>query len=228
MAKRVDLIGRKFGRLTVIGEAEPYISPAGKKTRRVVCKCDCGKEVTVLRNTLGRTAMSCGCLQKDRSRAALKIDLTGQRFGRLTVIREADLPKPEANGCTFGWLCRCDCGNEVILPSRYLRHSGTQSCGCLLKDTARAKVTDLNVLGHVAEGTALSHIKPSGKLNKNNQSGVRGVYWSNTEQIWIAKIGYAGKSILLGRRANFREAVELRKEAEEKYYKPILEKYEEK
>lgn len=218
-------MGRRFGRLTVIGEAEPYVSPAGKKTRRIVCKCDCGKETTVLRNTLGRTANSCGCLQKERAREALKIDLTGQTFGRLQVIDLVDLPKPEATGCTLGWRCRCECGNEVILPTRYLLHGkGTKSCGCLLKDTARDKVKVKNVLGRVPEGTMLTLIK-SDKPYKNNKSGARGVYWNEREQTWRVNIGYAGKTILLGRRKNFSEAVKLRKEGEEKYFAPILDKY---
>ena len=55
-----------------------------------------------------------------------KIDLTGQRFGRLIVIREAG----RKNG-KVAWLCRCECGNEIVVSGDHLRDEHTQSCGCL-------------------------------------------------------------------------------------------------
>lgn len=59
-----------------------------------------------------------------------KIDLTGQRFGRLLVIREYGRTK-----CRHAlWLCRCDCGVEVVVRSSYLRSGLTQSCGCLQRE----------------------------------------------------------------------------------------------
>lgn len=54
------------------------------------------------------------------------IDLTGQRFGRLTVIKR-DESKPKANGVY--WLCKCDCGNVTSVRSKDLRCGFTTSCG---------------------------------------------------------------------------------------------------
>jgi len=45
------------------------------------------------------------------------------------------------------WLCRCECGSELVLPSPYLRSGDTQSCGCLRKDKMSEKA--LNLLGQV-------------------------------------------------------------------------------
>ena len=62
-----------------------------------------------------------------------KIDLTGQPFGRLVVIREYGRDK-------WGkvlWLCRCECGNECVVSSDALRKQRTQSCGCLRRDRMR-------------------------------------------------------------------------------------------
>lgn len=59
------------------------------------------------------------------------IDLTGQRFGRLLVVKRDGLAK---SGHAL-WLCKCDCGNEHVLTSNQLR-SGTQSCGCLQRERA--------------------------------------------------------------------------------------------
>ena len=59
-----------------------------------------------------------------------KIDLTGHRFGRLIVIREYGRAKDRQ----VTWLCRCDCGNEVVVTSGNLRSENTQSCGCLQRE----------------------------------------------------------------------------------------------
>ena len=59
-----------------------------------------------------------------------KIDLTGQRFGRLLVLYECGRSK---DGCVL-WKCRCDCGNECVVRSDVLRNQRTQSCGCLNRD----------------------------------------------------------------------------------------------
>lgn len=58
-----------------------------------------------------------------------KIDLTGQKFGRLTVISVA----PNHSG-RCAWNCVCDCGNEKIIRSEDLRGGKTKSCGCLKRD----------------------------------------------------------------------------------------------
>lgn len=54
-------------------------------------------------------------------------DLTGQKFGRLTVIKREG--KNKQNRAT--WLCKCDCGNELVTTGFYLVKGDTQSCGCL-------------------------------------------------------------------------------------------------
>lgn len=53
-------------------------------------------------------------------------DLTGQRFGKLTVINRGENDKKHR--CT--WNCRCDCGNEINVKSANLLH-GQVSCGCI-------------------------------------------------------------------------------------------------
>jgi hypothetical protein len=153
-------------------------------------------------------------------------DLTGQRFGRLFVLRASDLPKPEANGNRLGWLCRCDCGNEVIRSNKALRLSNgkVKSCGCLLRETAVKKVVEDNAMGHY-DGTTVSAIAPDRNKNKNNTSGVKGVYWSASEKKWVAKIGFRNKTITLGRYVHKDDAIKARKEAEEKYFTPVITAY---
>ena len=54
------------------------------------------------------------------------VDLTGQKFGRLTVIER----KGVSTDGHITWLCRCDCGNLTVVEGRYLRNGHTVSCGC--------------------------------------------------------------------------------------------------
>lgn len=54
------------------------------------------------------------------------IDITGQRFGRLTAIKKVKVAS---------WLCKCDCGNEVIVPYSNLANGTQKSCGCWRRES---------------------------------------------------------------------------------------------
>lgn len=62
-----------------------------------------------------------------------KFDLTGRRFSRLVVVRQA--PNTDG-GRRVAWACRCDCGNTAIVASHRLRAGKTRSCGCLRRETS--------------------------------------------------------------------------------------------
>ena len=68
-----------------------------------------------------------------------RIEVLGQRFKRLTVLRE--LPnRRNPNGESRRWcLCRCDCGKEVVIQVGKLLSGNTGSCGCLSRDTTRKR-----------------------------------------------------------------------------------------
>jgi len=60
-----------------------------------------------------------------------KIDLTGQRFGRLVVIEEAG----RASDGRVRWLCKCDCGDYTSTPcTKTLRNGTCRSCGCIERE----------------------------------------------------------------------------------------------
>lgn len=61
---------------------------------------------------------------------AKKLDLTGEKYGRLYVEYES----PERIQKKITWVCRCDCGNIVKVTTHALRSGNTSSCGCLKKD----------------------------------------------------------------------------------------------
>lgn len=61
------------------------------------------------------------------------IELTGQKYGRLTVLNKTTLRK---NGSVV-WHCKCDCGKECDISSAGLRSGSVKSCGCLKKESDR-------------------------------------------------------------------------------------------
>nr|DAI30801.1 MAG TPA: PVL ORF-50-like family [Caudoviricetes sp.] len=62
------------------------------------------------------------------------IDLTGQRFGRLTVIKRVENKQLKNGRQKVQWLCQCDCGNTKIVTSEQLKSGHTNSCGCICKE----------------------------------------------------------------------------------------------
>ena len=117
-----DMTGQKIGRLTVL-----YQNSIRKHGEIVWhCKCDCGNECDVLGSYLrDGTTSSCGCYKKENSSKIHLIDLTGQRFGKLTVLYR-DFTSEKGTK----WHCKCDCGNECIVFGDNLKRGHTQSCGC--------------------------------------------------------------------------------------------------
>ena len=69
---------------------------------------------------------------------ANRIDLTGQRFGRLVVLERAEDHVTKSGKKVKQWNCLCDCGNEKIVRHGELRNGHTKSCGCLHKEMAGA------------------------------------------------------------------------------------------
>ena len=70
------------------------------------------------------------------------VDLTGRRFGRLTVIERAGTYKSESDSFqSFAtWRCKCDCGKETVVISVNLLHGATRSCGCLRAEKSKERM----------------------------------------------------------------------------------------
>ena len=148
-------------------------------------------------------------------------DLTGQRFGRLTVVKRAENVDGRAT-----WTCLCDCGKSAIVSAKNLKNGSTNSCGCLKREVL------IKTLGNTAgairelywrEGTMLNRLgqKPS----KRSCSGVTGVFPDRARGCWAAEISISGVKHNLGRFAKIEDAIKARKLAEDQYFEPILKKY---
>jgi hypothetical protein len=62
-------------------------------------------------------------------------DITGQRFGRLTVVSRAANYVSPSGGKKARWNCACDCGKETVVVTNKLTSGYTKSCGCLQLET---------------------------------------------------------------------------------------------
>lgn len=210
--------GKRFGNLTVIGIDHTERKIYNGKPRNnyfYKCVCDCGNEVSVIRNNLvsGHTA-SCGCLKTAHE------DLTGKKYNRLTVIKldHTEMSKRRKGGSVYYYLCRCDCGIFTVLNENYVKFGAVKSCGCLDKETKSRnglKMGETNkhlLKKDLYEQTHCSFIKNPSKINKPNPTGIRGVckkkngYEAN---ITVNRIKYC-----LGWYKTKEEAAQVRKEAE--------------
>lgn len=121
--KYPNLIGKIFGELTVLEKGST------DKNGHIswICQCSCGnlKEVAGTNLIQGYTT-SCGCVQKAITSALSLEDLTGQTFGKLTVVSRA----PNKNGRVI-WHCKCACGTETDVAANNLKSGHTLSCGCI-------------------------------------------------------------------------------------------------
>lgn len=112
---RKHLEGKVFGKLTVLKEVSN--SSTNYSKMRWLCRCECGVEKVILGNNLLRgLSTSCGCSRS----VPHNLHLEGKVFGKLTVDHYES---------GKGWLCRCECGNEVIRKTTYLLHNKSCNCG---------------------------------------------------------------------------------------------------
>lgn len=125
MGRIKDITGQRFGKLVVLEDS-------GKRQGYAVmwkCRCDCGNITYATGSTLKKgNTKSCGCLRR-----ALVEDLTGRRFGHLTVLEKTE----ERRWQNVWWKCQCDCGKTTLVPRHNLITGNTKSCGCLVLHPVR-------------------------------------------------------------------------------------------
>lgn len=212
MSKAEDLTGQKFGMLTVKKRVE-------NRHGRVcwLCVCDCGKEKVVSAHDLkAGKCKTCGD-PKHRSSTNM-VDLTGEKFGRLTV--QYPTSRRDRKGSVY-WHCLCECGREIELSESVLRHGNYQSCGCLREELGK----ELPKLLTMVDSTCIEMLEKR-KYRRDNKSGFRGVY-RTADNKYKVSLGFKGKRYYIGTYRNYDEAVAARLEAEEKVYTGFLKKYHE-
>lgn len=219
-----NLVGQRFGRLLVIGEAKNYITPKGKEYTQWTCKCDCGKEVVVRATSLksGDTT-SCGCYMKEAVYNANKkyntYDLTGEYGIGYTSkgeefyfdLEDYDLIKDYCWYIHKGYVVSMTKKNskQVFFHKLLFWNKNTKDIDHINHKGNDNRKDNLRVCSH--QENMMNRKKPL-----NNTSGVMGVYKYNNK--WVSKIGINRKFIHLGYFDDFEDAVRARKEAEDKYF----------
>lgn len=131
-----DYTGVRVGKLVVIKIDDTLRSKTKRGNMRWLCQCDCGNTTSIESGDLHKAMInnrnsSCGCYKG-------KNDLTGRRFGRLTVIKDDIVEQGHRK-----WLCKCDCGNETIVLGISLLSGKTQSCGCIVGSIGEQNIVNL-------------------------------------------------------------------------------------
>lgn len=128
-------------------------------------------------------------------------DLTGQTFNRLTVIGQAGMKRRHVL-----WECRCICGNTCTAMGYQLKSGEVKSCGCLQAENRR--------IGY-ENNRDNKPVALNGKLNSNNKSGIKGVFWNTQKSKWEARIKVDGKSYHLLLSDNKSDCAKARADAED-------------
>lgn len=118
------MIGKISGYLKVIA-----YSCVKNQSNYWMCECICGKIIEQRAADINRQkAKSCGCKRYEFVSNKLQKVISGQKFGRLTIITKID--KQSQDGSYF-YDCLCDCGNKKVINGASIRTGATKSCGCL-------------------------------------------------------------------------------------------------
>lgn len=218
--------GDKFGRLTVLSKDYSYEhgNPSHWKYR---CQCVCGTFVSVeKRNLVSGASKSCGCYNKDR------IKQTHKKYNKINIC-----------GDTIEvYFFNKDHGSFLIDANMYHKIKEycwrMHSCGYAVSTEGGSNLYLHRLLCNPPDGMDVDHINRNkldnrmsnlrvcthrhNSMNKNisplNKSGVNGVHFDKKSQKWRAEITDEHGRVYLGVYSNFDEAVQVRKNAEIKYF----------
>lgn len=148
------------------------------------------------------------------------VDLTGQTFGRLTVLERAGSDR-RGNA---QWLCQCECGNSTVVVGYHLRSGNTQSCGCYSSEltakrnqeqfTKRAvsadmlrylyveqskSTTEIAELYGVQKPTVLYWLKSDGIPTRTKSESRKVVCRKSEGKRHIEKMGFLGRKVFAER-----------------------------
>jgi hypothetical protein len=217
--QRLDLSGQRFGKLV----AQRYVKTINGHSYWE-CLCDCGNivDVQTMRLRSGHTK-SCGCLKHER--LPNEYDLSG-RYAKMIFEdgTETIFNKKYYNFVKqYHWWLQ---GNHVyghvdgkskalavaiFEEAEFIRIGRDFVVDHINRDPLDNRRSNLRICDYCEN--AANH-----SIQKNNTSGVTGVYYDKIHDRWMAKIGYRGKLIHLGFFDDKNDAIKARKRAEKEYH----------
>lgn len=114
-----------------------------------------------------------------------RIDMTGRRFGRVTVLEFAGVTELSRNA---RWKCRCDCGTVFITTGDALRRGSCRSCGCLRSENSRRQAVGASRVWRVP----VTILAPDG-IRHLFASLTEAAAWMSCTPATIARHAYQGK-----------------------------------
>jgi hypothetical protein len=145
-----NLTERTYGKLTVIERAGT--DKEGRALWR--CSCECGGEKITNSHSLKRgDCKSCGCIRPNHGVRGEFVDLSGERFGKMTVIKRVKSM----------WLCQCECGRQCKVRTDALKSGNTKSCGCLRSPKRKLSKTQKSITYNGTTLTLSEWSKVTGK-----------------------------------------------------------------
>ena len=231
IGKFKDLTGLRFGKLVVIERAP-------NKNKRVYwkCQCDCGNTHVTRSSTLLRgMCRSCGCLNKEINYC--------KRNNKTYHPNEYDLSGEYGIGYTSkgeSFYFDLEDYDKIKDYCWYINSGGYVSTN-IPREKKQKKITMHRLIMDLIDGGRdiyvdhIFHNKTDNRKSqlrivnvqqntfnhskfKNNSSEYNGVYWHKKHQKWEVLIGVDGKIKYLGMYKNIEDAIQIRKEAEEKYF----------
>ena len=212
-----DIIGKKFGRLTVLEKTD-------KKCCRVnyfKCKCDCGNEKSVLKNHLisGHT-QSCGCITKDINHS--KFENYKPLKNNIENKNDYIVLKIESKGKIYDCFIDLEDYEKIenyrwCITNKYVYNN---NAGFLHRFIMDCKETKLQVdhINHNKLDNRKCNLRICTNQQNNLNKKVKGYYWNKRNKNWNAEIRINGKKIFLGVFKTEEEAKEARRQAEIKYF----------
>ena len=234
-----DLTGKKFGRLTVIEQADDHISTSGKHSPMWKCICDCNKErfVYVISSSLksGNT-LSCGCLHNEL--AANYLSNKRRKYNIYEFTNEYGICYDENK--ENKWIFDKE-DYEKILPyywrssnskwgkyavAKDLVNNTTVQMSRIIMDVPIGDKRQVDHINHDVSNNRKENLRictnSENSMNKglikSNTSGVTGVTWNRRLNKWVSQIMINKKHIHLGVFCDFNDAVKAREDAEIKYF----------
>lgn len=224
-----NMIGNKYNMLKVLSLDEKTTKLKSRKY--LICQCDCGKIKSIRADAIGKIK-SCGCIQrkivseycKNNYKKYNEYDMDSEEYGigytskgEKFIFDKEDYNKIKKY-CWHvgknGYLC-AQYDNKQYLMHRIIMEEYIKSSKDVVDHIQHNKLDNRKKYLRIVSYSENNMNKF--KL-KNNTSGNTGISWAKEKQKWEVYIGINNKYIHLGRYDNYDDALNVRKEAEKKYF----------